>query len=439
MYKKAQQLLSSDQEEDRCQGIEIVVAVGQSNGIELLAMQFEKEESTFVRRRLIVALGTFPSTETAIVVRRLLGSTEAYVRNGALAVMQLLGPAALPVLTELMVHENCDLRKMAVDALSKIPGEVASLLLINGLEDTDVNVVSTCAEALGSRHDVRSVPALCIALAGTENVWVAFAIMESLATNGDATILKIIEEYMNKTTWNRQEKILLAGVWAVATSQLGDERELAVAWKLYHHKILTVGQMLTLLAALQERKVDLHLEQVEIYSLVAGFFSDISAAKPLSEVIVGIRVAGVSCPTLLYSYLSDIIEYFSVVELVMEELITVIKVRKHIAEPDRENSGLYKLLTYMYEHDPYLEHRHFILHSAEIFHKDHYKETWNWLVDSFAEEDPVVKLAAIRGLCRMGASGQRYLEKIGNSPLVIDRKIAKLIWQELECAWGAKS
>ena len=301
MYKEAQQLLSSEREDDRCAGIEIVANAGQSSGIELLATQLKIEQSTFVRRRLIAALGALTSPHTAEVAGRLLASSEAYVRNAALAIMQMLGGVALPVLTELISHQDRDLRKLAADALGKIAGDAACSLLIGGLGDSDPNVVSACAEALGYRRDFRIVPALTAALTGTQNVWVAFAIMEALAKTGDNTILEVIEQYVNKKSWNRQQHVTLAGIWAVAASQLGDERQLPAAWELFHDEVLTIGQMLTLLDGFQGRGIDLEREQRAIESMLEVFFADKLKKNSTHEMIAAIRIASHNCPTLLES------------------------------------------------------------------------------------------------------------------------------------------
>ena len=93
-------------------------------------------------------------------------------------------------------------------------------------------------------------------------------------------------------------------------------------------------------------------------------------------------------------------------------------------------------MAYMYEHDPYLEHRYFILNCPEIFQGDHYSETWAWLVDSLAESDRLLKRTAIRGMCRMGDAGRHYLEEFLASPQGKNAEIAELIRQELECEWG---
>lgn len=299
MYTQGQQLLSSEQEDERCAGIDILVADGQNNSIELLATQFIREQSTFVRRRLIASLGAFQSPYVALIAGDLLTSPEAYVRNGALTIMQILGIVALPVLTELMSHQDCNLRKLAVDALDKIPGEISCSLLIGGLGDHDPNIVSTCAEALGNRRDVQIIPALTAALTGTENVWVAFAIMESMAKTSDHSILEVIEQYISKKIWNREQHVILAGVWAVTASQLGDERQLPAAWQLYHDKVLTIGQMLTLLDDFQGRGIELKQEEKAIAGMLAGFFADKLKKNSTHDMIAAIRIANRHCPTLL--------------------------------------------------------------------------------------------------------------------------------------------
>lgn len=299
MYKEAQELLASEQEDDRCAGIELLVVAGTDDSIELLAEQLAREESSFVRSRLIEALGNMHSAHTGVVAGRLLEASEATVRNAALAILQMLDDIAMPVLTVLMSHSSSDLRKLAADALDKISGDAACSLLLNGVGDSHPNVASSCAEYLGNRRDVRIVPALTAALLPSTDIWVAFAILDSLAQTDEKAALEVIEQYMDTISSNRKKYIMIAGIWVVAASRLGGERQLVVAWELYHDKILTISQMLGLLDGLQGIGINLKNNQGAIENLLKVFFADELKKNSRQDMVAAIRIASRNCPTLL--------------------------------------------------------------------------------------------------------------------------------------------
>ncbi|MDH7480258.1 MAG: HEAT repeat domain-containing protein, partial [Syntrophomonadaceae bacterium] len=211
-------MLNSELEADRCAGIEMLAAEGHPGSIELLAGRLSIEQSPYVRRRIIHALGGTRCSFAAAVAVRLLSSPEAYVRNAALEILRELGEAALPAVKKIVNHPSRNLRKLAADALAGIPGDAAFSLLVAGLRDDDPNVVSACAEALGSRRDPRAVPALVEVLKQSVDLWSAFGVIESLVNLDDAGAMDVIDEFVSRPKWDGRERVILAGIWAFAVS-----------------------------------------------------------------------------------------------------------------------------------------------------------------------------------------------------------------------------
>lgn len=639
MSKEAKTLLNSELEAERCTGVEMLAAGGHPGGIELLAGRLKIEQSPYVRRRIICALGGTSCSFAAAVAVRLLSSPEAYVRNAALEILWELGGAALPSLEKIFNDPSRNLRKLAADALARIPGDAASSLLVAGLQDEDPNVVNACAEALGTRRDPRAIPALVQVLKQAVNVWVAFGIIESLANLDDTGVLDTIHEFVSRPGWDRRERIILAGIWAYAVSRLGDERSLPAAWEMYGRGDLTAQEMVLLLYGLHQRGIDTGPGDFAIESLLMGQLEK-GSVKTLSAAA---HLAAANCPALLYNFLPSLTERFSSNKEVIEDLTKALIqagpsstrlnsllhsaadplaglvlsvaeqcemvlsmeairelagrkdlniVRRAVAlawrcgavaeaflkdmadHPDREiaaaalsglgmlgtggalqlllrslehpdllvrrqavdclvmlspaglageierlfercpdfarpevlevmttlknmpladafqraaavadselrarvaricrliredevffsvmetlandpdqevrriailsmssrtGEGVYRLLSYLYNHDPCKMHRYFILSCPEIYR---HQGTFEWLVENIELADPLLRLAAVRGMGRMGEAGRQYLRATLESPLGDDEDLAEIIQQELEKNGGGVS
>lgn len=632
MSKETKILLNSELEAERCTGVEMLAAEGHPGGIELLAGRLSIEQSPYVRRRIIQALGETRCSFAASVAVRLLSSPEAYVRNAALEILWELGEAALPALQKIIDDPSRNLRKLAADALAKIPGDAAFSLLVAGLRDADPNVLNACAEALGTRRDPRAIPALVKVLKESVNLWSAFGIIESLANLNDAGVMDTIHEFVSRSEWSRQEKIILAGIWAFAVSRLGNEQRLSVAWEMYSRGDITAHEMVLLLNGLHQRGIDTGpgnpaMEMLLMEQLEKGSVKTVLAAAHL---------AAANCPALFYNSLPSLVERFSRNEEVIEDLTAALiracpsstrlnsllcgtgdtlaglalsvaeqcemvlsmevirelagrkdlnivrrvvtlawrcgavaetflkdmavhpdreiaaaalyglgllgsggalqlllrslehadlKVRRQAVDclvklspaglageiaalfercpdfarpevlevmiaignmpldgafqraaavadselrarvarlcrliredelffsvmetlandPDQEvrrsailsmssrtGDGVYRLLSYLYSHDPCKMHRYFILSCPEIYR---HQETFEWLVENMELADPLLRLAAVRGMGRMGEAGRQYLKVALESPLGADRDLAEIIQQELD-------
>lgn len=320
MSKDAKYLLNSDSEAERCMGIEILSKSGQLTVIELLTTRLEKEQSPYVRRRIIEALRGIRCAWTAEAAAKLLSSDNATVRNAALEALQGLDKTAIPVLAELLQHPSRDLRKLATDALSKIPGEDSFSLLLSRLQDPDPNVVCAAVEALGVHKDPRAVPFLLELLKKTDSVWVGFGIIESLAYLGNPGAMEVIQDYINIYKGQKKEKIILRGSWTFAVGKLGDKRWLPEAWDLYDQGEISQSEMVLLLYAMHERGIDIGPSTPRLEALM----EDQMEQEGTRELLAAIHLSITYCPNLLYSFLPHLSDKFAQSEDVTEELVSAL-------------------------------------------------------------------------------------------------------------------
>ncbi|MBM7865842.1 hypothetical protein GTO89_03410 [Heliobacterium gestii] len=314
---KAKGLLESEHESDRSEAVALLSRSASPSGVELLARQLEREPSAYVRRQIIRALGEMRSHHTAAVAAHLLASAEASVRNAALEVMRALGPVALTALEERLLDPSRDLRKLAVDALAAIPGERAGGMLLRGLDDPDPNVAAASAEALGGRAEPGAVAPMQAKLAKTENVWVAFSLIEALARLGDPASMAGIDAFLTSFQGGRRERTAVAAIWAFAAGRLGDAACVSVAWELRRENLLTAKELLRLLHSLQARGIDPGPSFPELDDLIARHLEDGGSR----EAVAAAHLAARCCPTLLYIHLPYLVGRFGQDESVLEELL----------------------------------------------------------------------------------------------------------------------
>lgn len=320
MTKDAKYLLNIGNEAERCMAIEILAKSGQLRAIDLLTTRLEKEQSPYVRRRIIEALKCIRCALTAEAAAKLLSSENATSRNAALEILQGLDEIAIPVLGELLQQRSRDLRKLATDALSKIPGEESFTLLLSRLQDPDPNVVCAAVEALGERKDSRAVPFLLELLKKTESVWVGFGIIESLAYLENPDAMEAIEEYINKYQGQKKEKSILRGIWTFALGKLGDKRWLPEAWDLYNQGEISQNEMVLLLFEMHRRGIDIGPVTPQLEALLEAHM-DQDGTK---ELLAAVHLSASYCPNLLYSFLPQLSDKFAESEDVIEELVSAL-------------------------------------------------------------------------------------------------------------------
>lgn len=186
--------LSSEEECERIYAAEDIGLAGQTSGVDPLCLRVLEEPSQAVRDAIFAALAQIPDDLVIERAARLLGSDNSGIRGQALELLQSRGNAVVPELRCLLSANGKDLRKFAVDILSRIePPEIEELLQI-ALADRDPNVVITALEnvrhsdAPGLRQAV-----LDHALSGAHPMLV-LAAMEAIGRIGDRECYRRIRE-----------------------------------------------------------------------------------------------------------------------------------------------------------------------------------------------------------------------------------------------------
>ncbi|MBA2848071.1 response regulator [Thermosulfuriphilus ammonigenes] len=121
----------------------------------------EEEDDQLVRERILEELGQrLAQEEDERLLKLMLSSPQAYIRNGAIDLAQDLGPQILPHLERLARDEDKDLRKLVLDIAVQINDPRAERLLLEALDDEETNVRITAAEYLGQKGVREAIPRL---------------------------------------------------------------------------------------------------------------------------------------------------------------------------------------------------------------------------------------------------------------------------------------
>src|SRR4029434_621441 len=220
----------------------IVVAAGLSQAVGLSPSPLPHTESSLSRNPALVRewanrlLADDPkvraTAEAALVqgaqrslplLRRLLASDDEDLHQHAFEIIRQLGPSAIPLLVELLRHEQLSFRRFAPDALIDLAPETESIqpALRQALRDADPSVAGDAARALGALGE-RASPSVA-ALVETlshEDPYVRIYAAEALASIGPkaATAAKNLAEALGDpipgVRWSAGEA--LAGIGPAA-------------------------------------------------------------------------------------------------------------------------------------------------------------------------------------------------------------------------------
>jgi len=186
--------LSNPDECERIYAAEDLGLAGSCDAIDPLFRRVVKEPSQAVREAIFRALAQIPD---AAVIRRaaeLLLSDDPGLRNQALELLQSRGSAVAPELRRLLSVDDRDLRKFAVDVLSRIETPEIEELLAIALADNDANVVITALENVRHCHAAPLRQAVLEHALRGEHPMVVLAAMEALARIGDAECYRRVRE-----------------------------------------------------------------------------------------------------------------------------------------------------------------------------------------------------------------------------------------------------
>ena len=159
------------------------------------------------------------------LLRRLLNSDNEDLQQQTFEIIRRLGPPAIPLLVELLRHENIDFRRFAADALIDLPPDTESIqpALRRALRDEDSMVAADAARALGALHSRASpsVAALVKALSHEEphvRIYTAEALASIGPKAGAATndLARALSDPIPGVRWAAGEA--LAGIGPAAQS-----------------------------------------------------------------------------------------------------------------------------------------------------------------------------------------------------------------------------
>lgn len=179
--------LSSEDEAERMDAAEDIA--GSPQGIAPLVGRVQQEPSRAVREAIFRSLAGIDHPAVVSEAMKLLGSEDSQIRNEAVGLLQLRGAAVLPELRSLLAGPNRDLRKLAVDVLSRLADPEIDELYELALRDPDVNVVITALENI--RRCLLPGSRTLIVRHGLQdaNPMLALAAMDALIRVGDRQCL----------------------------------------------------------------------------------------------------------------------------------------------------------------------------------------------------------------------------------------------------------
>jgi HEAT repeat protein len=147
--------LKSTDESERCYALEDLELIMAPEYIPLLVLGME-DNSVRVRETATTALIKVGGIEVAESVAKLLYSENVALRNAAIEILEELENYSLTVLEQYIVSDSADVRKFSLDIICKIIPNVDQATvkkiftyLVPCLEDQDVNVAASAAEAIG--------------------------------------------------------------------------------------------------------------------------------------------------------------------------------------------------------------------------------------------------------------------------------------------------
>src|SRR5207249_5923519 len=140
---------------------------------------------------------------------RALRDADAKVREAVAQAIGQMGPAAIPVLTGMLIHEDKYVRRHAVWALGKLGPQATTVLsaLCKRLKDSDPRTASGAAQALGNMgaNGADAVPQLAEAMRGTNIVLCRLA-AKALSQVGAPALATLIAHLQHADPFVRGER-----------------------------------------------------------------------------------------------------------------------------------------------------------------------------------------------------------------------------------------
>ncbi|WP_408586091.1 HEAT repeat domain-containing protein [Novosphingobium sp.] len=134
---------------------------GDADCVDKLVTLLRVEKESLVRQAAFLLLASLNSREAARGVSVLLSDADAALRNGALETLAAMPDHAGPLLASLGQDEDADVRIFAVLLAAELQDPAAADWLVAlAAHETDANVCSNLAEALGGTGRIEAAAAL---------------------------------------------------------------------------------------------------------------------------------------------------------------------------------------------------------------------------------------------------------------------------------------
>jgi len=142
--------LKEGNEKERLAALRHLEQQGDETAINALVDLLMHEHNRLVQEAAVAALIRINTPQVAEAMVQLLESTDAWVRNAAVEILQGLGETAFDVVRDLLQSSDPDLRLFAVSVLGEAKYRKAISLLQEVVNnDSNVNVVAAAVEYLG--------------------------------------------------------------------------------------------------------------------------------------------------------------------------------------------------------------------------------------------------------------------------------------------------
>ncbi len=140
---------------------------------------------------------------------KFLGSEDIGSRNLASEILVKIGDDAVEALINELENDDHDIRKFVVDIVGLIKSKKSAPYVSGKLQDSNINVVCSAAEALGEIGDAASIKSLIQAYDNNEDI--RLQVVEALGKIGGEEAIGYLYEYLNTD----DPMILYAGIDAV--------------------------------------------------------------------------------------------------------------------------------------------------------------------------------------------------------------------------------
>ncbi len=263
--KREEPGVKSDVEEANAK-LEALLKERPPNLSEILLGWLESERNQMVRERLLEVLSdVFSERPEKEVLRRMLSSKDAFVRNGAVEIGKRLGAKALGVLEELLEDENEDVRKLALDIAAFVRDKRVVELMRRALQDPDPNVRMTAAEYLGERGDEKAASLIEERLFSEDEPLLVATFLETLTQIGTSpNSRRVIERFKE-----RVDPVLLHS-FLKYLGAFGEEEDLRwIEEALEKGKISVTRELVDALFGILSRKRGLKLSPHTVEALKA--------------------------------------------------------------------------------------------------------------------------------------------------------------------------